>query len=198
MSVRPIEPGAAHRLFRTHVGHGAHRQSRLGQPVLIRGVHCEGDPEVGHHRLAAEQQDVLWLDVPMHYAVAMGEVERLGHAPADPHGFLHRQRARAPDALAQALAVHHGHGVPEESVGFAGVVHRQDVRVAEPGGDPDLAEEALAQLGAELGVEHLEGNRAVVPQVVRKIDRRHAAPTELAIHAVAIPDGRDKTVENVG
>jgi hypothetical protein len=34
-------------------------------------------------------------------------------------------------------------------------------------------------------------------QIVGKVDCRHAAPTKLAIHAIAIPDGGGKTVENV-
>jgi hypothetical protein len=54
-------------------------------------------------------------------------------------------------------------------------------------GHPDLAEEALAQLGAELGMEDLESDRAVVPKVLREIDRRHTAPAQFAVHAVAVP-----------
>jgi hypothetical protein len=117
----------------------------------------------------------------------VGEIERLGDASADPHSLLERQRALAGETLAQALAIHHRHRVPEESVGLAGVVHRQDVGVVEPGRGPDLAEEALAHVGAELRVEHLERDGAVVPQVVGEVDRRHTAPAQLAVYAVAVP-----------
>ena len=41
----------------------------------------------------------------------------------------------------------------------------------EPGGDPDLAQEALgAERGAELGVQDLERDRAVVLEIVGEVD----------------------------
>ena len=46
----------------------------------------------------------------------------------------------------------------------------------EPGGELDLALEALgAERGGELGMEHLERDGAVVPEVVRR-GRRSAMP----------------------
>ena len=43
-------------------------------------------------------------------------------------------------------------------------------------GDADLGEESLdAEHRAELGVEHLERDVAVVPDVAREVHRRHAA-----------------------
>ena len=51
----------------------------------------------------------------------------------------------------------------------------------------DLAEEPLAaERGAELGVQDLDGDVAVVPEVVREVDRGHAAGAELALDAVAV------------
>ena len=193
-----VEPGATHRLLRTHVSHGAHRQSRLGQAVLVRRIRRQGDPEVRHHRLASEEQDVLRLDVPVHHAVGMGEVERLGDAPADTYGLVQRKRSLAPDALPQAFAIDHRHSVPQEAVGLAGVVHCEDMGMPKPGGHPNLAEETLAQLGAELGMEHLEGDRAVVPQVVGEVDRGHAAPAQLTLHAISVPERGLETAEDVG
>ena len=55
-------------------------------------------------------------------------------------------------------------------------------------GDPDLGEEALAaEHRGQLGAQDLEGDVAVVLEVVREIDRRHAARAELALDAVAVP-----------
>ena len=49
----------------------------------------------------------------------------------------------------------------------------------------DLAEEALgAERGGELGAEHLDGDLAVVLQVVGEVDRGHAALAELALDPV--------------
>ena len=55
----------------------------------------------------------------------------------------------------------------------------------ETGGHPDLALEPLgAERGGELGVEHLERDRAVVLEVARQEDRRHPAAAELPLEGV--------------
>ncbi len=55
----------------------------------------------------------------------------------------------------------------------------------QPGGELDLAEEALgAERGGQLGVEHLERDRAVVLQVLGEEDRGHAAAPELPLEGV--------------
>ena len=62
---------------------------------------------------------------------------------------------------------------------------RKDVRVLQPGGELDLALEALgAQRAREIGVEHLERDRPVVPQILGEEDGGHAAPPELALEGV--------------
>ena len=54
----------------------------------------------------------------------------------------------------------------------------------------DLGEEAFAaEHGAEFGPEDLEGDGAIVLDVVGEIDRRHAAGTELTLQAVAVGEG---------
>jgi hypothetical protein len=51
----------------------------------------------------------------------------------------------------------------------------------------DLCQEAVAtQSDGELRIEYLDGDVAVVPDVVRQIHRRHAALPQLALDAVAI------------
>ena len=57
----------------------------------------------------------------------------------------------------------------------------------QPGGEADLALEALGpERGGQLGVEHLERHRPVVPEVLGEIDRGHAAAPELALERVAV------------
>ena len=88
---------------------------------------------------------------------------------------------------AQGLALDVGHHVVEEPARFARVVHREDVRVLEPGGGLDLPQEALGpERGGELGAEHLDGHLAVVPQVLRQVDRGHPPAPELALDDVAV------------
>ena len=81
----------------------------------------------------------------------------------------------------------------------ARVEQRQDVGVAEAGGGGDLAQEALgAERGGELGAEDLDGDLAVVLEVVGEVDRGHAALAELALDAVAVGQRRGEAVEWAG
>ena len=68
-----------------------------------------------------------------------------------------------------------------------GIEDREDVRVLEPGGEADLALEPVgAERGGQLGVQHLERDRAVVLEVLGQVDRGHAAAPELAVERVAV------------
>ena len=54
--------------------------------------------------------------------------------------------------------------------------------MVQPRGDLDLAQEPLAgQRPREVRAEHLDGDVAVVLEVVREVDRGHAAGAELAL-----------------
>jgi hypothetical protein len=66
--------------------------------------------------------------------------------------------------------------------------------VLEIGGDLDLFGEAVgADDGGELGAEHLEGDLAVVLQVVGQVNGCHAAVAEFALDTVAVGEGRSET-----
>ena len=55
------------------------------------------------------------------------------------------------------------------------------------GGGPDLAEKPLgADHRRELGPQDLDGDLAVVPQVLGEVDGGHAALAELALDPVAV------------
>ena len=54
------------------------------------------------------------------------------------------------------------------------------------GGEADLALEAVvAHAGGELGVQQLERDRPVVPQVLREVDGGHPTAPELPLERVA-------------
>ena len=60
----------------------------------------------------------------------------------------------------------------------------------QPGGDADLALEPLgAERGGELGMEHLERDRAVVAEVLGEVHRGHAAAPQLALEPVSVAEG---------
>ncbi len=57
----------------------------------------------------------------------------------------------------------------------------------EPRGELDLALEAVgADRGGQLGVQHLQGDGAVVADVADEVDGGHAAAAELALDGVAV------------
>ena len=67
------------------------------------------------------------------------------------------------------------------------------------GGGRDLAQKALGPESVDqLGTEHLDGYLAIMLEVMREIDRRHAACTKLAVEAVAIGQRALKSGLDVG
>ena len=65
--------------------------------------------------------------------------------------------------------------------------------------DPDLGEEPLgAQHGAQLGIEHLERDVAIVLQVLREVDGGHAAGADLALDPVAVSESGGQALQRVG
>jgi hypothetical protein len=75
---------------------------------------------------------------------------------------------------------------------------RENVGMLEPGRELDLALEALgAECGGQLGMEHLQGYRPVVPKVVGEVYRGHAAASKLALDAVAVGEARSELIVKV-
>ena len=179
-----VHVGRAGSLLGAHVGRRAHYHAGLGE----RGVGAQrlADAEVGHHGRPFVEQDVLGLDVPVDHLAAVGVVERGGDLPGDGQRLGQRQLPLALQPLPQRAAFHVGHDVEKEAAGLAGVVDREDVRVGEAGGELDLAEEPVgADGGREVGAEDLEGDLAVVAEVLGQEDDGHPALTQLALEIVA-------------
>jgi hypothetical protein len=64
-------------------------------------------------------------------------------------------------------------------------MNRHDVRVLKFGREADFPEESLAsEYDCQAGLEHLDGDRAVVTEIVRQVDDGHTAPPDLALDPV--------------
>ena len=60
-----------------------------------------------------------------------------------------------------------------------------------------VRQKAGAEGAGELGVEHLQGDGAVVAEVLGEVDGGHSAAAELALDAVAIGQGVAQSVRQI-
>ena len=69
----------------------------------------------------------------------------------------------------------------------------------QPGGEPDLALETLgAHRGAKMRMQHLQGDGAIVAEVVRQPHGGHAAASQLVLKAVAITQRVSQGCDGIG
>lgn len=133
------------------------------------------------------QEDVLGLYVAMDDALAVCEVERAGDVSDNPNRLVDCQHLLSRKTVAQRFTLHERHDIEQRAGCVSRIVQRQDVRVLQVGGDLDFLEEAFcAERRSQLGLEHLERDLPVVPQVNSEVDRSHAALAELSLDVVAV------------
>ncbi len=166
-----------------HVIRRPHQHLAL-QPRV--GVDPAGDAEVEDlqdARVPADHQ-VGGLDVAVDDAVPVG----VGQADAD---LLHQgdpprqgQRRRAVDELAEGFTGDELHRDERLILVGADVVDRDDVGVLEPGRQPRLAQEPLAQVVA-VDPQDLEGDLALGHWVERQIEHAHATVRNALTELVA-------------
>jgi hypothetical protein len=131
--------------------------------------------------------------------VPVGVIERVGDLAGNAQGVGNRELVLPPEPLAQRLALDERHDVIQEAVGDAGVEEREDMRVLEVGGGPDLRQEPFGtEDRGQLGSEHLDGDLAVVLAVVGEIYGGHPALPELALDLVAVGQGGLQATEETG
>ena len=105
----------------------------------------------------------------------MRVAQRVRHLASDLESFVDRELTFPGQALAQRFSLDIGHDIIEQPVGFIRVVQRQDVRVVETGGDLNLLEKpGCPERRGQLGPEHLQGNRALILQILGEEDVRHS------------------------
>ena len=198
---------------RVEVGPRLHVVARdlLGRDVLERAddvsgrgdaaerARALGQPEVGEVAvlLAAGHgdEDVRGLDVPMHEALLVGGVQGLRDLLEQVDRAAGIERAAFAQELREVGPLDVAHGEEEGAVLVSRLEDRDDVRVVEGGGDPRLAEEALAEAAVlgELGRDHLERDLAPERQLLGAVNRTHAPAADERLDLVAgelAPDHR--------
>src|SRR4029434_8547063 len=99
-----------------------------------------------------------------------------------------RAQSLVPDQpLPQRFPVHVRHDVVEQVPGLPRIVERDDMRMVEPRRDLDFPQETLrTQARPKLRMPHRQGPLAIVLDVVRKVDRGHAAAPDFPLDAIAV------------
>jgi len=127
----------------------------------------------------------------MHHAALVRVGQRRCDLVGEPDRFLHRKPGFAVQPVAKRLALHVGHDVVEEPVGFPRVEERQDMGVGKLGRDLDFPDKPLgAQCCGEFRPKDLDRYLAAVLSVLSEVDGRHPAAAELALEKVSVGDGR--------
>ena len=152
------------------------------------------------------QQDVFGLDVAMDHPVAVRIVEGVGHFGRDLHRFVDAQLMLSVELVPKRLAFDIGHHIVEEVIGppvrltarAPAVEERQNVGMLQLGGGLNLLDEPIrAQDRGELGLQHLDGDFAVVLEVLGEVDGGHAPRAELPLDAVPVGEGAGQVRERV-
>ena len=139
------------------------------------------------------QQNVLRLDVAVDHLVGVRVAQGGSYLASDGKGLIHRQLLLALELGAQRLTLDVGHDVEQAAAGLTGVVQREDVRMVEPRRDLDLAQEALrTDRRGQFGSQHFDRHEPMMLDVVREVDRRHAAVPQLALDRIATSERRPK------
>ena len=171
----------AARLFRRHVGRGAHEVTRLGQRGIARRV---GDAEIAEQGPILHQEDVGGLDVAVHRAELVNRLERTQELHTEGCDIGDRQGAPL-EPRGERFALDQIHDVVMQAGRLAGLMDGDDVGVAQGGEEPGLAEEPLGGHGGRhLRPQDLDGHPAVEGGIVGDKYDPHSPGCEFALDLV--------------
>lgn len=135
----------------------------------------------------AIEKYVVRLDIAMHDAVSVRVVERIGDLTRYSNRFIGGKSAIRVELVAKRLPFYVRHYVIEESICFARIVERNDVRMPQSRYRLNFSQESLGpEAGSQLRMQHFHCDGPVVPQISCEIDGGHSASAYLALDLVAI------------
>ncbi|MEZ4364862.1 MAG: hypothetical protein R2939_01080 [Kofleriaceae bacterium] len=191
-----------HHLLGRHVVRRAHHHALAGEPLARIAVAVlvehQRDAEVDHPRViaavvAALDDDVGRLEVPVDQAAGVGVSEPAGDAAGDVEHARARHRAELLDQVGEVDAVGEVHRqVQEAGRGLADVDDADQVGVVEARRRLGLVGEALALLGlvGEVAEGDLDREAARHPQVAGPVHAADAAVAEQRLDLVALAEHR--------
>ena len=191
---RHVSDGADRRTWRSEL------QRREGRGIATHGLQCRAafvnqfrQPEIEDLGLPARSdEDVARLQIAVHDAFVVSNLERVADLDANVDDLVERQRAPF-DLLVQALAFQQLHGDEVLAVAFLDGIDGADVGVVERRGGARLLLEALQGVGVLLEIpgKKLKGDVTPEPGVLSFIHHAHAAGAQFFHDGVvkkALPD----------
>jgi hypothetical protein len=198
-----VEVLLSSRLFRAHVLHGTDGHAGLGQLFSDAALMAFAMPKSATSGVAALEQDVLRLDVAVNDAVGVRVAQGVGDFAGDLECVIDGELLSRGRGGAEGLAVDERHDVEQQShvvrrgsrLDHAAVEERQNVGVRQAGCGLDFRRKRSApSAAASFGAEDLDGDLAVVLQILGEVDRGHAALAELALDSVSVGEGLGESV----
>jgi len=176
--IRALIEGAAQRLLRRHIFHGADQGTGLGHPVRFNEPR---QSEVHHDDAACGiAHNVLGFQIAMNYIRAMGGFERAAHLQHHVHRLFRREPLLLLDNAAKIAALDVLHGDELHAIGITEVINAHHVLVRHLLGEHKFLLEALehGRISRQIRPDHLERNQTVHFTVASFIDRTHAAASK--------------------
>jgi hypothetical protein len=145
------------------------------------------------------QQDVLWFDVAVHDALAVGVGERVRDVHRHVQRIRQGQRALLHEALPQRFPFDVRHDVVQQAADFAGREDRDDVGMVEPGGQFHFPDEPIVQQArGDVRLQHLDGHWTARMLLGRQVHQRHAPGADLAFHLISGRETLAQQLDQVG
>jgi hypothetical protein len=158
--------------------HGAHRRESGARLAELTSYDAR-DSKVEQFAAIRRQEDVGGLEIAMHDAAAVKNVDRVEDFEADIDRFLERHWT-AVKMRGERLTVEQLHRDEELPVGLPNLVELADVRMIDARGEPRFTPEALARylIVRSGGVKDLERDGSLEPFVDGGVHETHSALAE--------------------
>lgn len=159
-------------------------------------MQCLRDSEIRDDRMTLTEKNVFWFDVTVDDAVRVGAGECVRNLYENLNSLGTGDWTLASESLSERLARNEWHDIERTlSCAFvrddARIDQSEDVRMLKLRGEFDLSQEAVgAERDRDLGSHDFDRDLATVSQVMREIDRRHAAFAERALDVVSTCETR--------
>ena len=198
-----VEPCICGGLLGRHVERCSNHNSQVGP--RRRNGHCMrsqqglGDSKIRNGGGIAGEQDVVWLDVPVHDTFGVRELQRARDVSENADRYGNRHGARTHEMHPERLPFDERHRVVGQPFRLSGREHRQDVWVLQLGGEQYLVLETLKiHAGREIGRKHFHHDTTTERALLRQKHATHSTAAEFAFYAIGAGQRGLQPISKIG